>query len=129
MALLSLGINPYSGTSTDYITPIVDTFDGTQIGELFPHDDIFAIFPLLHAGYSVNDEIIQKVTAYIVSKQSANGSWGDPDSTAAAVQALSLINSQPGVSDALSKAKIYLQGHQQSNGGFGNSFSTSWVIQ
>ena len=129
MALLSLGINPYSGTSTDYITPIVDAFDGTQIGELFPHDDIFAIFPLLHAGYSVNDEIIQKVTAYIVSKQSANGSWGDPDSTAAAVQALSLINSQPGVSDALSKAKIYLQGQQQSNGGFGNSFSTSWVIQ
>src|SRR3989344_3638995 len=43
MALEDLGINPYSGTATNFITPIVAAFDGTQIGD--PHldnDDIFA---------------------------------------------------------------------------------------
>ena len=128
MALLALGINPYDATTIDYIKPIVDAFDGTQIGASFPHDDIFALFPLLHAGYSTSDTIIQKATAYIVSKQSSNGSWGDPDSTAAAVQALSLTSSLPGVVDALARAKAYLHS-QNGTGGLNNSYSLSWALQ
>ena len=129
MALMVLGINPYSGTPTDYIAPIVSAFDGTQIGESFVHDDIFALFPLLKAGYTSTDDLIQKAVAYIIAKQNAGGSWGDPDTTAAAMQALSLTSSSPGASDARARAKTYLQTTQEADGGFGNSFSTSWVLQ
>src|SRR3989344_5347325 len=131
MALMALGINPYNGTSRDYITPIVNAFDGTQIGSAsLVNDDVFAIFPLLRAGYSTSDTIIQKTAAFIVSKQLSNGSWENSvDFTAATVQALAELTSQPGVSDALTNAKSYLHTQQQTNGGFGNNFSTSWTLQ
>lgn len=129
MALMALGINPYSGTATDYIAPIVALFDGTQIGQSYVQDDIFAVFPLLKAGYSTGDNIIQKIVAYIVASQSASGAWSDPDTTSAAVQALSLAQSEPGVANALTKAKNYLHSQQQPNGGFSNVSSTGWVMQ
>src|SRR3989344_4933443 len=131
MALMALGINPYNGTSRDYITPIVNAFDGTQIGSAsLVNDDVFAVFPLLRAGYSTSDIIIQKTAAFIVSKQLSNGSWENSvDFTAATVQALAELTSQPGVSDALTNAKSYLHTQQQTNGGFGNNFSTSWTLQ
>lgn len=131
MALMALGINPYTGTSRDYISPIVAYFDGTQVGDAtLATDDIFALFPLTKAGYSASDSMIQKIVAFIVAAQQSNGSWtGGVDVTAAAVQALSSYTSQPGVSDALTKAQSYLRGQQQTNGGFSNSFATSWTMQ
>ncbi len=131
MALMALGINPYSGTQTNYIAPIIAAFDGTQIGSIdFENDDIFALFPLLHAGYGANDDIIQKTVAFIISRQLSNGSWiGGVDMTAAAIQALTLVPSLSNVSTALTKAENYLRSQQQSNGGWGNSFSTSWALQ
>lgn len=131
MALMALGINPYSGTSIDYIALITGTFDGAQIGDSnLDNDDIFALFPLLNAGYSANDDIIKKTVAFILSAQTASGSWdGSVDVTAAAIQALSLVPSLPGVPTALTNAENYLRAQQQTNGGFGNSFSTSWTLQ
>lgn len=131
MALLALGINPYSGTATNYIAPIVSAFDGTQIGETsLDNDDIFTLFPLLHAGYGASDDIIQKTVAFIISRQQASGAWDSSvDVTAAAVQALTALNSLSGVSAAIAKAEQYLHTQQQSNGGWGNSFSTSWALQ
>jgi hypothetical protein len=131
MALLACGINPYSGTTVDYIAPILAAFDGAQIGDIYlDNDDIFALFPLLAAGYDTDDLIIQKTTAFIVSAQNSSGAWDSSiDMTAAAVQALSLVESLTGVSEALAKAKEYLHSAQQSDGGFGNSFSTSWALQ
>jgi hypothetical protein len=131
MALMSLGINPYSGTSIDYIAPIVASYDGTQIGDTsLTNDDIFALFPLSHAGYSASELMIQNIVSFIVSRQSADGSWvGGADMTAAAVQALTPYSALPGVSAALAKATTYLHAQQQSNGGFGNSFATSWSMQ
>lgn len=133
IALMSLGINPYSGTDTNYIQKITDNFDGTQIGEpSLVNDDIFAIFPLTKSGYSESDPIIQKVIAFILSKQRADGSWeGNVDMTAAAIQSLALFPSAPYVSPAQTKARDYLLRNQQNNGGFGGdgSFSTSWAIQ
>jgi len=131
MALMALGINPYSGSPLDSITPIVDAFDGTQMGSPdFENDDIFALFPLLKAGYTSDDEIIQDTVAFIVSRQAANGSWvGSVDLTAAAVQALSQVKGLPGVQSALARAESYLRASQKSDGGFGNSFSTSWTLQ
>ena len=131
MAIMALGINPYTGTDTNYIQKIINEFDGTQIGDpSLINDDIFAIFPLMKAGYSSNDTIIQKVIANIISRQNSDGSWqGGADMTAAAIQALSMTPSLAGVSGALSKARAYLSGAEQSNGGFGSSFTTSWVLQ
>lgn len=131
MALMALGIDPYVGTNVNYIAPIVSSFDGTQIGDpSLDNDDIFALFPLTHAGYSGTDEIVSKSVAFIVSRQLANGSWtGGVDVTAAAVQALAPQSALPGVSAALTKAEAFLRSQQQSNGGFGSSFSTSWTMQ
>ena len=68
--------------------------------------------------------------AYIISKQNSDGSWiGGIDMTAATIQALSMTSSISGVSQSLSKARLYLSSGQQSNGGFGSSFSTSWALQ
>ena len=133
MALEALGINPYSGTPTDYITPIVHAFDGTQIGDPGDSDDIFAIFPLMQAGYSPNDPMIQKVVAYIISHQRPNGSWDDTaDMTAAAIQAVGPFFTTPGYASAMGKAAGYLKSTQQPNGSWGGSGmtnidSTSWV--
>lgn len=131
MALQALGINPYSDTAINYIDKILGYFDGKQIGDTgLVNDDIFAIFPLLHAGYTTNDDVIQKTVAFIVTKQFSNGSWdGNVDMTAAAVQALSQVGSLPNVPSAIDRAKSYLHSKQEWNGGFGNSFSTSWALQ
>lgn len=130
MALQALGINPYSGTQTDYITPIVNAFDGTQIGDSsLETDDIFAIFPLTHAGYTGSDEIIKKEIAYIISKQKPNGSWNDSvDVTAAAVMAIGPYFQTPGYVAATGKAFGYLASTQNQDGGWGNADSTSWVV-
>lgn len=138
MALMALGINPYNGTKTDYIMPIVSAFDGSQIGDpsIF-NDDIFALFPLLKAGYSGSDPIIDTAIKFIISKQNADGSWESVDLTAATIQALVLaqktgnLSSELGnsISRSLLAAKNFLRGSQGANGGFNNSFSTSWAIQ
>lgn len=131
MALMALGINPYTGTSKDYISPILNAFDGTQVGDLsFENDDIFALFPLTHAGYTASDTVIQKIVAFIILRQLPSGAWpGGVDMTAAAVQALVPLSSLPDVPAALTKAEAYLRAQQQTNGGFGTSFATSWALQ
>jgi hypothetical protein len=139
MALMALGVNPYDGTKINYISQIASAFDGSQIGnpETF-NDDIFALFPLLKAGYSGFDSVIGATVRFIILKQSPNGSWGGVDLTAAAIQALSLtekvgnLNSDlsNSISQSLQSAKNFLRNLQGANGGFDdNTFSTSWAIQ
>ena len=134
MALAAMGIDPYSGTSINYIGHITGAFDGTQIGDpSLDNDDIFALFPLLHAGYNASDTIIQKEAVFILSKQKTDGSWDEsPDMTAAAIQALGPLFSIPGLNRALGKAAGYLASTEQPDGswglsGQGNIDSTSWV--
>lgn len=130
MALMSLGINPYNGTKTNFIQKIVDSFDGTQFGDsALYNDDIFALLPLLKAGYQSTDSMIVKDIQFILSKQKTNGSWDGIDLTAAAVQALSQFTSLEGVNTALNKAKQFLQANQSTDGGFGSIESTAWTIQ
>ncbi len=130
MALMALGINPYSSAGVDYIAPIISKFDGTQIGFADrDSDDIFGLLTLSQAGYSSSDTIIQKSVASLVHGQHSDGSWiGGIDMTAAGIQALSPYTSLPGVSAAITKAEDLLRANQQTDGGFGNSDSTSWVL-
>lgn len=129
MALQAMGINPYNGTQTDCISPIVKSFDGKQIGDKdLDTDDIFAIFPLLNAGYSGTDSIIQKEILYIISTQKPDGSWDEsPDVTAAAIQAVGRFFTTPGYNAAMGKAIGFLASTQKLDGGWGNVDSTSWV--
>ena len=131
MALAALAINPYADTPVDYIAPIVNSFDGKQIGDpSLDNDDIFALFPLLSVGYSTNDPLIQKTTAFILSRQRQNGSWNESvDMTAAAIQALVQVRILPDVSLALIRAEGYLRKEQPREAIPGSSFSMSWVRQ
>ncbi|MBI5133995.1 MAG: terpene cyclase/mutase family protein [Candidatus Taylorbacteria bacterium] len=131
MALMALNIDPRTGTSVDHIAKIVGFFDGEQIGDKsLVNDDIFAIFPLAKAGFLASDEILKKTVSFILSKQREGGSWeGSADLTAAAIQALSLTPSLEGVGGALSSARGYLMSLPRSEGGFGNSYTTSWALQ
>lgn len=131
MALMALNINPYNGTPINYIQEIVDGFDGNQIGDSsLVNDDVFAIFPLMKAGYSSNDLIIQKIIEFILLKQKSNGSWENSvDLTASAIQALALFSSNQDAKESSQRAREYLSSHQQSGGGFGSVFSTSWTLQ
>jgi hypothetical protein len=130
MALMSYGISPYNGTATNYIEKLKQTFDGTQFGVVgLVNDDIFALIPLLHTGYSTSDPIVASTTQYILSQQQSSGSFGDADTTGAALQVLSELTSLPGVNEAITKAKAYLLAGQQNDGGFGNVYGTPWIMQ
>lgn len=140
MALEALGIDPYapstslgaSETSINYIDLLLRDFDGAQMGErALINDDIFAIFPLSHAGYEQDDPTMRALLDTIVQAQQADGSWASSvDLTAAAIQALTPFHGYPGVASALSKAEAYLRGRQIGTGGFNEtSFSTSWALQ
>lgn len=132
MALMALGINPYNGTSIDYISKIVEKFDGVQIGDTnLDNDDIFGLIVLKKAGYSYNDEIIANTIDFIKTKQYSNGSWDNSaDMTSAAIMALYPFKNKNGVSDYIDKAYVYLTSNQSSDGRIGdNVSSTSWAIQ
>ncbi|MDO8474315.1 MAG: prenyltransferase/squalene oxidase repeat-containing protein [bacterium] len=130
MALMALGINPYNGTSTDYIQAILSEFDGQQFGNSnLVNDDVFALLVLLKAGYQEKEKPVASALQFILSLQRENGSWGDADMSAAAIQMLDLVSSTKERDQAVEKAKKYLEGKQESTGGFGNVYSTSWVLQ
>lgn len=128
VALLSLEQNPYTFSGTNYISPIVSSFDGTQFGDpSLVNDDIFALLPLSASGYSASDDMIAKDIQFLVSKQRPDGSWeGSVDLTASVIQALQAFNAAP---DSVAKAIAYLQTNQQNDGGFGSVYSTSWAMQ
>lgn len=138
MALSALGINPYTGTKTDYIQKISASFDGRQIGDSsLANDDIFGLLVLLKSGFGPNEEIIKSSAAFILDSQ-FNGSWGSVDLTSAAIQSLLLLKSagildnslSSRVDSALRNAFIYLHSSQRSDGSFdGNTISTSWAVQ
>ena len=139
MALMALGVDPYSAAGKNYIEKIVSAFDGNQLGDsLYFNDDIFGIFPLFSAGYSNADAVIAKTISFILASRQADGSWGGVDLTAAAIQALAQAKNRGGlepeletnINEALLKAKNYLKSAQQNTGQIGsNSMSTSWSIQ
>lgn len=130
MALMSLNINPYNGVKTNYVKKIIDLFDGQQFGDsaLF-NDDIFALLVLNKAGYGADQEIIKQAAAFIISKQKANGLWDSIDLTAAAMQALNPLSTLIAAAPALEKAKVFLSTSQGADGGFGDTYATSWAMQ
>lgn len=132
MALLALGKNPYDFEGVNYIASIIKEFDGQQFGDSgLVNDDIFALIPLLGAGYDQNDDIIDKSVLYILSQQDEDGSWNKSvDLSAAAIQALSPLSSyyEP-IAGALSRAEQYIVSRQNDDGGFFSVYATAWATQ
>src|SRR3990167_7320972 len=60
---------------------------------------------LIKTGYGAGDESIASTVAFILSKQSPDGSWDGVDLTAAAIQALTSLRSIPGVAAAIERAQ------------------------
>lgn len=136
MALMSLGINPYDGTSINYIENILKSFDGKQLGDKdLINDDIFGLIVLQNAGYSKDDKIISELISHIISKQGLNGSWGGSvDMTSASIMALydfKDIKEHEEVNNSIRKGFKYLKSNEiiKGNKNFGNSFTTSWAMQ
>ena len=130
MALMSLNINPYNGVKTNYIKKITGLYDGAQFGDAsLYNDDIFALLVLNKAGFSANDEMTKQAVKFVISKQQTDGSWASLDLTAAAIQALLPLSSLDGVSAAIVKARNFLFNAQGADGGFGNIYTTAWVMQ
>ncbi|MFA6486185.1 MAG: prenyltransferase/squalene oxidase repeat-containing protein [Candidatus Magasanikbacteria bacterium] len=133
LALMALGVSPYSGTALNYIKKITDSFDGAQFGDAsIYNDDIFALLALIKAGYTANEPIIQSDINFILSKQKSDGSFDGTDLTAAAVQALELADDVTGVDTAIMKAKEYLLTRQNTDGSFVGSdqvITTAWCAQ
>lgn len=130
MALQALGLNPYTTSGRDHIAPIVAAFDGTQVGDpTLDNDDIFALFPLLHAGYQTSDTMIQTIVSSVLRAQRPDGSWdASVDMTAAAMQAIGPFYMMPGYGKAMGMGAQYLATQQQNDGGWSTADATSWVI-
>lgn len=131
MALMALGVDPFHGTGQNYIVAIVRSFSKGQFGDAtLLNDDIFGLIPVVRAGIAKGSYRVKKVVDTILSKQSSDGSWENPDLTAAAIQALLLANNDPRIPDAVRKGRDYLRKKQTTDGQIGmNSFSTSWASQ
>jgi len=130
MALMSLGIDPYKGTSVDYISAIVNSFDGKQIGDKnLINDDIFGLIVLQKSGFTEDDEIIKQIISNIIKNQSKDGSWGSVDMTSASIMALYNFKDINGVKDSIYNGYKFIKSNQENGGSYGNAFSTSWAMQ
>ena len=138
LAIVAAGENPRDFGGIDYVTTLLNFYDGTQIGDnTMLNDDFWGILALTSIGES--QTIIQNVRTFIKANQSADGGWGwvvggnsDADNTGAAISALVAAGESPG-SQVITNALDYLKSQQQNNGGFAsegttNSAVDSWVI-
>ncbi len=133
LALIAFGVNPENVSGVNMVRHIMDYYQNGQIGnESNLYDDIFGILALRSSGMKQTHEIIENSTLHLLNKQKADGSWGDVDTTAAAIMALRATN-QNTSSYQIQQALDYIKDQQQNNGGFQswgttNTASTTWAV-
>ncbi len=142
LAITSLGQNPRTFASTDYVASLQNYYSENQIGDsLILNDDIFGILALISAGQSSADSIITDSKNFIASHQNSDGGWGytttsssDTNMTAAGILALLAAGTENSDSQ-IQSALLFLQALQNDDGGFpyypnatSDSSSTAWVI-
>ncbi len=131
LASVALNENPQDFNGINLVEHIKNYYDGKQIGDPSNlYDDIFGIISLISAGINKNDTIIKNVANYIKEKQGQDGSWGDVDTTSAAIMALTAAGEK---SHIIQKALNYIKTRQQDNGGFiswgaTNIATTAWAV-
>lgn len=133
LALCAFDINPYNVSGIDVVTTIKDFYHADQIGEINnTYDDIFGVIALVSAGINATEPMIQKTIVTIISQQKEDGSWDDVDSTAAAIIALSISESNDSKT-SIEKGLDFIKKQQQNDGGFQswgsvNTATTSWTL-
>lgn len=131
LAELLLGNNPRAVAGVDLVAAVTGSYkadSGMYGGDVTTH--ALALLALNAAGAPVENKAINTLN----SVQIADGSWsftgdtsagaGDTNTTALVVQALVAIGQ--GKSEAVTKALIYLQSQQNSDGGFPYSKASSY---
>ena len=133
LALICCDIFENDSSIQTLINQLYKSYDGKQIGDISNiYDDIFGILALISIGEEKESTMISTTANHIKTKQRTDGSWGDVDTTAAAIMALIQSGEQilaPSIQDALT----YLKTKQESSGGFqswgsANIASTAWVV-
>jgi hypothetical protein len=133
LAIVACNENPRDFGGIDYVAKVESFYDGNQIDSIANlYDDFFGILALVSSGVDKDSEVVQTVRAYIKEEQNEDGSWGDVDSTGAAVMALISAGEKPDsvyIIDALS----FMKTTQTGCGGFQswgttNAASTAWAV-
>ncbi len=133
LAIVACDKNPWDFGGIDFLTEIMNFYDGQQIGSQSNlYDDFFGIIALVASGIDKDSSVIQSISTFIKNHQYQDGGWGDVDSTSAGIMALITagedVNSNH-ITDALS----FIKSKQTAEGGFKswgdtNAASTSWAI-
>lgn len=145
LAVTSVGQNPKTYGSTDYIAKLKSFYSNSQIGDATTvNDDIFGLLALVSSGEAASSEA-QGAKTFLLSHQNANGGWGfavgggsDSNMTAAAVVAL-IASGVPANDQVVTKALDYIKTAQNTDGGFtydpasaygtaSDASSTAWVL-
>ena len=118
LAIAATGNDPRTFTGTDLVAKLNTFHTNGQIGDpaLF-NDDIFGILALIAAGETSDDPAIQDAKTTLFNAQREDGSWGDTNTTAAAIQALIAAGIAPS-QEPISRALLWLKGTQNEDGGF-----------
>jgi hypothetical protein len=128
MALMSLGINPHNGTSENYISNLVGQLDKESINDMDLATLTFSGIALIKSGYTDEDKIIGEITQAIIYKQQTTGAFTETvgDYTGPALEYLNLIKQTNSIRSTKEKAIDYLRTTQQSDGGFGDLYTSGW---
>lgn len=133
LAIVASNENPRDFGGLNFINKIMNFYDGQQIGNKANlYDDFFGIIALISSGVDREINVIKNIVAHIKEKQYPDGSWGDVDSTAAAIMAL-IISGEGENSNHIENALLYIKSRQTNDGGFKswgetNAATTSWSI-
>ena len=146
LAITAAGKNPYNFNGANYVSNLESYFNNNQLGNTsLVNDDIFGLIALIAAGENSSLDKKEKVLAFILSQQLADGgfSWSvgstsDTDTTAAAIQAL-VSAEKAGINNnnlngAITKAQNFLKSLQNADGGFpylggdnSNTATSAWA--
>jgi len=133
LALVAFGVDPTNVSGIDVVERIKGFYAHGQIGlENNSYDDCFGILALRSCGVPKNDEIINSTMNVIQGEQQPDGGWGDVDTTAVAILALTAYEPLETTSH-IQQAIDFIQSKQTEEGGFfswgcTNTASTSWVL-
>ncbi|MFA4873299.1 MAG: DUF4430 domain-containing protein [Patescibacteria group bacterium] len=118
LAIVAAGYDPRTFTGIDLVAKLNTFHTNGQIGDpALLNDDIFGILALSAAGEASDDPAIQDAKTTLLNAQQENGSWGDTNTTAAAIQALIEAGVAPS-QEPISRALLWLKGTQNEDGGF-----------
>ena len=150
LAIVAIGGNPTNFGGTNYVSHLETFYNSNQIGDTCSlNDDIFGVLALVASGSLSTTQVKQDTLNFLISKQDpTDGGFGfsapgcawystSADMTAAATQALQAAKdnglTNPGLDEAINKAKTYLMSNQDSDGGYGyygasDADTTGWVL-